>query len=253
MLVPENTNGKVYLVGIGPGQPELLTPQARETIERVGIVIGQPDTLDGIKDLIRAKEVISFGSNPVERSRIAVEKAQAGREVAIVSSGDPGVYAVAATFFAFLRDNDISLDIEVVPGLGLAGYAAARLGAPLGGDHASISLSDRGTPWTDIKKRIEAAASADFVVVIYNPIGKLGPGRLQEALETFIRYRGAATPVGILSQGATLAEKSEVTTLGAVDAISLPLDTLLIIGGSQTYVRSGRMITPRTYTPGIGY
>ncbi len=243
----------VYLVGIGPGQAELVTPEALEAIGRVSVVIGQPECLLLVEALTRGKEVIAGRQSPLERSRLAVEKAQAGQDVAIISSGDPGVYAIAATFLDYLRENRITLDVKVVPGVGLAGYAAARLGAPLGNDSAAITLTDQGAPWPIIKKRIEAAASADFVIVIYNPFGKLGPSRLQETLQIIGEYRSSQTPVGVMSKAATPAEKAQITTLGDLDVMALTVDTLIIIGNSQSYVRDGKMVTPRLYRQGVGY
>ena len=246
-------SAKVYLIGIGPGQGEYITPQAMQALEKVSVMIGHPDTLKHVAGYATGKEWMSITQNPLERSRLAVEKAQAGRDVAIISSGDPGVYAIAATFFSYLKDNNIALDVEIIPGLGLAGYAAARLGAPLGNDSATITLTDQGAPWPTILKRLEAAVAADFVLAIYNPFGKLGPARLQEALGIILESRPASTPVGILSQAATPHEKAQITTLGELSAMQMPIDTLIIIGNSQTYVRDGRMVTPRNYQPGIGY
>ncbi|RJO60495.1 MAG: precorrin-3B C(17)-methyltransferase [Dehalococcoidia bacterium] len=243
----------VYLVGIGPGQAELVTPEALKAIGKVSVVIGQPECLLLVEALTRGKEVIAERQSPLGRSRLAVEKAQAGQDVAIISSGDPGVYAIAATFLEYLKDNNITLDVKVVPGVGLAGYAAARLGAPLGNDSAAITLTDQGTPWPVIRKRLEAAASADFVIVIYNPFGKLGPSRLQEALKIIAEYRTAQTLVGVLSKAATPDEQVQITTLGEVNVLALPVDTLLIIGNSQSYARDGRMVTPRLYREGVGY
>ena len=243
----------VYLVGIGPGQPELVTPEATSAIGKVSVVIGQPECLELVKKLTVGKEVIAKRQSPLERSRLAVEKAQAGQDVAIISSGDPGVYAIAATFLDYLRENNLTLDVKVIPGVGLAGYAAARLGAPLGNDSASITLTDQGTPWPVIRRRLEAASSADFVIVIYNPFGKLGPSRLQEALKIIAESRTSQTPVGVLSQAATPDEKAQIVTLGELRAMTLPVDTLLIIGNSQSYVRGGKMVTPRLYQQGIGY
>jgi precorrin-3B C17-methyltransferase len=246
-------SAKVYLVGIGPGQAELITPQARDAIEKVAVVIGHPDTLGLVAELMHGKEVLAINQNPLERSRLAVEKAQAGQDIAIISSGDPGIYAIAATFFGYLKDHNITLDVEVVPGLGLAGYASARLGAPMGNDTASISLTDQGTSWTVIQKRLESAAADDFVIAIYNPFGKLGPARFQEALNIIAKRRPTSTPVGILSQAATPNEKVQIITLGDLAAMPLPVDTLVIIGNSQSYSRDGRMVTPRLYQPGVGY
>ena len=243
----------VYLVGIGPGQAELVTPEALAAIGKVSVVIGQPECLELIKELTVGKEVIAKRQSPLERSRLAVEKAQAGQDVAIISSGDPGVYAIAATFLGYLKENNITLDVKVIPGVGLAGYAAARLGAPLGNDSATITLTDQGTPWPVIRKRVETAASTDFVIVIYNPLGKLGRSRLQETLQIIAESSTAQTPVGVLSEAATPAEKTQITALGELDVMALPVDTLLIIGNSQSYVRDGKMITPRLYRQGVGY
>ena len=243
----------VYLVGIGPGQPELVTPETLAVIKSVPVVIGQPECLVLVGALTRGKEVIAERHSPLERSRLAVEKAQAGQDVAIISSGDPGVYAIAATFLGYLKDNDITLDVRVIPGVGLGAYAAARLGAPLGNDFATITLTDQGTPWPVIRKRLEAATSADFVIVIYNPFGKLSPARLQEALKITAEYRAAQTPVGVLSEAATPNEKMEITTLRKLDVMAVPLDTLIIIGNSQSFVREGKMVTPRNYLEGVGY
>jgi precorrin-3B C17-methyltransferase len=246
-------SGTIYLVGIGPGQAENVTTEALETIEKVSVVIGQPECLVLIKNLTHGKEVIAERQSPLERSRLAVEKAQSGHDVAIVSSGDPGTYAIAATLLGYLKDNNITLDARVIPGLGLAVYAASRLGAPLGNDSATITLTDQGTPWNVTQKRLKAAAIADFVIVIYNPFGKLGTSRLKEALLVVNEFRTAQTPVGVLSQAATPNEKVKIIPLGELDVMEMPLDTLLIIGNSQSYIRDGKMVTPRLYQQGIGY
>jgi precorrin-3B C17-methyltransferase len=243
----------VYLVGIGPGQADLITPEATEAIGRAQVIIGHPECMALIETLTRGKEVISDRRSPIERSQLAVEKAQAGKTVAIISSGDPGVYAIAGTFLDYLKTNNIELDVKVIPGVGLGGYVASRLGAPLGNDFASITLTDQGTPWNDIRKRLEAAASADFVIAIYNPFGKLGPSRLLEAMQILSGIRKPQTPVGVLSEAATPKEKKQITTLGDLNIASLPSDTLLIIGNSQSYIYDGKMITPRHYRQGTGY
>ncbi len=246
-------SAKVYLIGIGPGQADLITPEATEAIGRASVIIGHPECLALVGNLTGGKEVISDRRSPVERSQLAAEKAQAGGEVAIISSGDPGIYAIAGTFLDYLKNNNIELDVKVIPGVGLAGYAAARLGAPLGNDFASITLTDQGTPWSVICKRLEAAAAADFVIVIYNPFGKLGPSRLLEAMHILAEFRKPQTPVGVLSEAATPAEAAQVTTIDKLSISSLPVDTLLIIGNSHSYIYDGKMITPRFYQQGVGY
>ncbi|MCL1886019.1 MAG: precorrin-3B C(17)-methyltransferase [Dehalococcoidia bacterium] len=246
-------NAKIFLVGIGPGQAEHLTPRAKSVLERASVVIGHPDSLAQIAHLTCGKEVLALSQNPLERSRLAVERAQGGCDVAIISSGDPGTYAIGATFLDYLSRQELDIDVEVVPGIGLASYASARLGAALGADSASISLSDQNTPWDSIKRRLAAALSADFVLVIYNPLGKLGPSRWQEALGLIIQARHDSTPVGMLSQANSPDEKLHLATLGSLPDTLPSADTLIIIGNSQSYIRGGFMVTPRCYKESIGY
>jgi len=226
--------GKVYLVGIGSGTRGGMTYAAAAVLKKVEVVIGQKACLDMLWKAVVGAKVIAADMSPVERARTAVDIALAGRDVAIVSTGDTGVYAIASTFFSYLKDNNIELDIEVVPGVTLASAAAARLGSPLGHDFAVISLADQATGWDDIKKRLGAAAEADFVAVLYNPVGKLGKERLKEAV-------------------AINQEKDVITTLGEVSSCGINTDTLLIIGNSETFVHNGRLITPRGYIQGVGY
>jgi precorrin-3B C17-methyltransferase len=153
----------------------------------------------------------------------------------------------------YLRQQNLALDVEIVPGIGLASYASARLGAALGSDSANISLSDQNTPWAAIIRRLSSALAADFVVVIYNPFGKLGSARWEEALAIIEKERNANTPIGILSQANTPNEKLLLTTLGQLPQTTLPTDTLIIIGNSQSYIYGDHMVTPRCYKETIGY
>jgi precorrin-3B C17-methyltransferase len=173
--------------------------------------------------------------------------------VAIVSGGDPGTFAIASTFLGYIKDNNILLDVCVIPGLNLAGYAASLLGAPVGSDSAVLTLTDQGIPWPVTVRRLEAAATSDFVIVIYNPIGKLGPSRLSEALGIIASFRSGQTPVGMVSQAASPDEKITITTISEMGSVSIPADTLVIIGNSQSYVLDGKFNTPRFYEEGTGY
>jgi precorrin-3B C17-methyltransferase len=246
-------SGKVYLVGVGPGSRDDMTTRAMDVLKKVAVVIGHRESLDLIKGLIFGKEVISREMTPVERSRIAIAKAQEGSEVAVVSSGDPGIYAIASTFFGYLREKGLEADVEVIPGVTVASAAAALLGSPLGHDFAVISLADLATGWETIKKRLESAASSDFVIVLYNPRGKVGDRRLREALGILMTFRKATTPVGIATRATTEQAKVQMTTLADVSPADIDIDTLLIIGNSETFVFNGRMVTPRDYEAGIGY
>ena len=246
-------NGTVYLVGLGPGRAGLITPEALAVIQKVPVAIGQPECLALVQKLVSGKEIVFERQSPLERSRLAVEKARSGKDVAVVSSGDPGTFAIASTFLGYLRDNDISLDVRVIPGMNLAGYAASLLGAPLGNDWVSISLTDQGTPWDITRRRLEAAAEADFVIAIYNPIGKLGPSRLKKMFGIISGFRTAETPVGLVSRAASHDEKIIITTVASMEGVTIPVDTLVIIGNSQSYARDGKFNTPRVYKEGTGY
>ncbi len=246
-------NGTVYLVGLGPGRTDLITPEALAVIRKVPVAIGQPECFDLVEKLVSGKETIFERQSPLERSRLAVEKARSGKDVAVVSSGDPGTFAIASTFLGYMKDNDISLDVRVIPGLNLAGYAGSLLGSPLGNDWASISLTDQGTPWETTRRRLETAAQADFVIAIYNPIGKLGPSRLKKMFSIISGFRTAETPVGLVSNAASPEEKIILTNLSAMEGVDIPVDTLLIIGNSQSYTHDGKFNTFRVYKEGTGY
>ena len=246
-------NGTVYIVGLGPGRAGLITPEALAVIQKVPTAIGQPECFNLIEELVNGKEIIFERQSPLEVSRLAVEKALSGKDVAVVSSGDPGTFAIASTFLGYIKENHISLNARVIPGLNLAGYASSLMGAPLGNDWASITLTDQGTPWNVTRRRLEAAAEADFVIVIYNPVGKLGQSRLKETFSVISGLRTAETPVGLVSHAASPDEKIVLTTVKAMEGVIVPTDTLVIIGNSQSYVADGKFNTPRFYKKGTGY
>ena len=246
-------SGSVYLVGIGPGGRDSMTPRARDRLNKVAVVIGHQTSLELVSELVANKETISREMSPVERAALAFARAGEGKEVAVVSTGDPGIYAIASTFFSYLRDNGLSVQVEVIPGITVASAAAASLGSPLGHDFAVISLADLATDQSDIKKRLEAAAKADFVVVLYNPKGKVGDARIKEAVAILLTHRKATTPVGIAVKATTELERIEITTLGEISAGNIATDALVIIGNSETFVYNGKMVTPRGYHKGIGY
>lgn len=245
--------GKVYLVGIGPGSRDDMTPRAVDRLGKVEVIIGHKACLKLIDKLIAGKEIILKEMTPIERAGIAVDKALEGKDVALVSSGDPGIYAIASTFFSYLKEKGLGVPVEVIPGVTVANAAAALLGSPLGHDFAVISLADLATPWSAIKRRLESAAASDFVVVLYNPKGRVGDRRVREAVATMMRYRKATTPVGIATSATTEQEKVRITTLEEVPGCSIDTETILIVGNSETFISNGRMITPRGYKRGLGY
>lgn len=242
--------GKVSVVGTGPGSLEYLTDQARAAIEKSDLIVGYRLYVEQISELIEDREVVSSAmGKEVERCRLAVDEAAKGKQVALVSGGDPGVYGMAGVLLQVAREAEDSPEVEIIPGLTAASAAAAELGAPLMHDFAVISLSDLLTPWDLIEKRIMAAAEADFVIVLYNPRSRGRSDLLSKARELILEKRKGKTPVGIVkSAGREDQEKFETTLEAMVCRLEeVDMASLVIIGNSSTYWQAGKMITPRGY------
>ncbi len=183
----------------------------------------------------------------VDRCRKSLELASSGKKVALVSGGDPGIYAMAGLVFEMAKDAGSSCIIEVIPGIAAVNGCAARLGAPLMHDFAAISLSDLLTPWPVIEKRLIAAAAADFVVAIYNPKSKKRTEQIVRAARIFLDHRDPATPVGIVTAATRENEEITITTLEKLQDADIGMQSTVIIGNSQTYIWEGKMVTPRGY------
>lgn len=246
--------GVLYIVGTGPGSLEHITPAARDAIRQSGIVIGYRTYLDLIQELLQDKQVLSTGmTQEVDRCRKAVELALDGKTVAVVSGGDPGVYAMAGLVFELLRSEHknragtIIPEVRVIPGVSALNAVASRLGAPLMHDFACISLSDRLTPWDLIEKRLNAAAAADFVIVLYNPRSKGRAGHMSKARDIILRHRKPAAPVGIVKGAMRENETIIITDLESMKDGDIDMQTTVIIGNSRTFVWNDLMITPRGY------
>jgi cobalt-precorrin 5A hydrolase/precorrin-3B C17-methyltransferase len=238
--------GRLYLVGTGPGELELVPPRARAALARCELVVGLDRYVDAIRGLLRPGtrvEVSAIGGE-LERARLAVDAARSGMAVALVSGGDAGVYGMASPALA-----EVTADVEViaVPGVTAALAAAALLGAPLGHDHCAISLSDLLTPWAVIAARLEAAARGDFVISLYNPRSAARGWQLEEARRLLLRHRAPETPVGLVTDAYRPGQRVEVTTLGQLDAGAAGMTTTVVVGSSQTRMVAGRMVTPRGY------
>ncbi len=248
--MPEMNNGKVLVVGIGPGDLNQMTFAAKEAIEGADAVVGYKTYLDLIVPLTAGKEIVSSGmKKEVERCREALEMAASGKSVALVSSGDSGVYGMAGLVLELLGEfAPQPPEVVVVPGVSAVQAAASRLGAPLMHDFAVISLSDLMTPWTLIRSRLEAAGRADFVVALYNPRSKGRVTQLEEARQILLRHRAPQTPVGIVRNACRDGETLVVTDLEHFTEHEVDMLTLVMVGNSATYVDSeGRMVTPRGY------
>lgn len=212
--------------------------------------MGYKTYIDLISGLLGDKEVVSTGmTREVERCSLAVESALAGRRVALVSSGDPGVYGMAGLAIELLeqRGGLEAIDFDVIPGITSATAAAACLGAPLMHDFVVISLSDLLTPWEVIEKRLEYAAMGDFVVVIYNPASKKRTEQIKTARRIMMKHKSAKTPVGIVINAAREGEKKVITDLEHMLEHHINMFTTVIIGNSQTRLAGKYMVTPRGY------
>ncbi|HFC98006.1 MAG TPA: precorrin-3B C(17)-methyltransferase [Thermosulfurimonas dismutans] len=242
--------GKLFLVGIGTGDPGEMTPAARRALCEATHVVGYGKYLELVEDLLAEKEIYSTGmTREVDRAERALELALSGHRVALVSGGDPGIYGLAGLVLELLSEKGLSgpVEIEVIPGLSAANACAARLGAPLMHDFAVVSLSDRLTPWETIEARLRAAAEADFVIVLYNPRSRSRPEHLSRARRILLEYRSPETPVGIVKAAGRDGETVLLSTLGSLPEEKVDMQTTVIVGNSRTFFFGPWMITPRGY------
>jgi len=235
---------KVYVVGIGPGGMEHMTLKALETIRKCDTIVGYTFYIELIKELTAGKKVIKTGmKGELERCRLAVLEARTGRDTCIISTGDPGLYGMAGPVLELAE----GIEVEVVPGVTSSFCAAAEAGAPIMHDFCTISLSDLLTPWETIEKRLHAAASADFVIALYNPRSKGRPENINRAVDIISKYKNPATPVVLVKNAGREGNEKRIITLGTMDYDFIDMMTVVIIGNSNTYTKDGRMITPRGY------
>ncbi|WP_228559041.1 precorrin-3B C(17)-methyltransferase [Catenulispora pinisilvae] len=241
--------GRLALIGLGPGARDLLPPRAVAELRRASVVIGLDQYLDQIRDLLRpGTEVRATGLGSEEaRARDAVRTAREGRAVALVGSGDSGLYAMASPALDLFADLD-DVDVVGVPGITASLAASNILGAPLGHDHAVISLSDLHTPWPAIERRVKAAAEGDFVTVFYNPRSKGRDWQLGHVLGILKQHRPPTTPVGCVRDASRPGERAWISTLSEFDPADVDMYTIVLVGSTHTRVAAGRMVTPRGYT-----
>ncbi|MFF3411298.1 precorrin-3B C(17)-methyltransferase [Streptomyces sp. NPDC002742] len=245
-VVRRPARGRLAVVGLGPGARDLLTPRATAELRRAAVLVGLDQYVDQIRDLLRPGTLIlesGLGAEE-ERARTAVAEARRGQAVALIGSGDAGVYAMASPALAEASDD---IDVVGVPGVTAALAAGAILGAPLGHDHVSISLSDLHTPWEVIERRVRAAAEADIVVTFYNPRSRGRDWQLPKALAILAEHRQPTTPVGVVRNASRPDESSRVTSLGSLDPAIVDMMTVVTVGNTATREIAGRMVTPRGY------
>ena len=245
-------HGTLTIVGIGPGAHDHTTPAALAAIAAAQVVVGYTTYIRLVRDLIGGKEIIKTGmTEEIGRARAAVERARAGANVVIISSGDAGVYGMGGLVFQVLQEigwrQGDSPALRLVPGITALNACASLVGAPLGHDFCAISLSDLLTPWAVIERRIEAAASSDFVIGLYNPASGRRTRQIVRAHEVIATHRPGTTPVALVKSAYRRLESRILTDLDHCLEYEIGMLTTVIVGSSQTFVFEGHMVTPRGY------
>lgn len=245
-------SGRLTVVGLGPGDASLVTPQAEQALAAASDLVGYATYIDRVPARTGQRRHVTDNREELARAGRALTLAAEGGDVAVVSSGDPGVFAMAAAVFEAIEAGPPewrAIDVTIVPGVSAMLAAAARLGAPLGHDFCVISLSDNLKPWETVTRRLEAAAAADFVLALYNPISKARPWQLGAAFDILRRHRDSATPVMFATAISRPEEYVVVATLAEAEKQTADMRTLVLVGSSATRVlqRPGRM--PWVYTP----
>ncbi|MDQ0338394.1 precorrin-3B C17-methyltransferase [Caldalkalibacillus uzonensis] len=245
-------SGKIMVVGFGPGDLQNMTYRAKEALEESDVIIGYKTYVELISPFLTGQEIVSTGmTEEVSRAQAAVKKAEEGKKVAVISSGDAGLYGMAGLVYEVLIAKgwreETGVPVEIIPGITAINSCASLLGAPVMHDACTISLSDHLTPWELIKKRIEAAAMADFVIALYNPKSGRRTRQILEAQQILLAHRSPETPVGLVKSAYRERQHVVLTTLKEMLEHEIGMLTTVIIGNSTTFVYDGKMITPRGY------
>ncbi|MBQ3447955.1 MAG: precorrin-3B C(17)-methyltransferase [Synergistaceae bacterium] len=236
----------IYAVGLGPGGAETVTPQAMNILLSCDVVAGYVKYVDMIRDILPGKVFFTSGmTQEIDRCRKALEFALDGMNVALVSSGDSGVYGMAGVMMEIASGSGV--DVIVIPGITAANSCASLLGAPLMNDYVTVSLSDRLTEWSVIERRLIAACTGDFVICVYNPASRHRPDNFRRACDIIAEYYAPDTPAGYVRNMGRGETTHAVMTLREIRDCHIDMFCTVIIGSSQTYILDGRMITPRGY------
>ena len=239
--------GKLYVVGIGSGKEEHLTEEARAALAAAELICGYAGYVALVAPMFPQTETYATGmTREIERCRRALAEAQGGKTVALVCSGDAGVYGMAAPVLELLPEYE-GAEVEVVAGVTAALSGAARLGAPLGHDFCVISLSDLLTPWETIEKRLRCAAAGDFVIALYNPASKSRSDYLRRACDVLLETRGGETLCGVARNVGRDGESVRILTLAALRDTQVDMVSTVFIGSSATKRVGGYLVTPRGY------
>lgn len=235
--------GKLYVIGIGPGGLEHITYKAVKAIEECDVIVGYTKYIKMIEPLIEEKEVFKTGMRGEEERCKEALKLSKDKKVAIISTGDSGIYGMAGLILELKKDEEV----EVIPGITASSAAGSIVGAPLMHDNCNISLSDLMTSYEEIKNRVKLAAEADFVISLYNPKSNGRPYYLNECIEIIKKYRSDNTPVAIVKHALRDGQKSSITNIGDFDDSIVDMMSIVIIGNSKSFIRDGKFITPRGY------
>jgi precorrin-3B C17-methyltransferase len=252
------------VVSLGPGFADYLIPRARQALAEAQVVVGYQTYIDLVRPWLTTQEVVATGMKAeVKRCQLALDRARGGQKVALVSSGDAGIYGMAGLVLEMcavqgLRVGPpggaapVDLHLEVIPGVPALAAGAALLGAPLMHDFVAISLSDLLTPWETIEKRLDLAAQGDFVIVLYNPKSKKRDWQLGAVQDLLLRHKDPGTPVGIVSRAMRPGQTTRLTTLQDLTQTPVDMQTIVVVGNSQTFIYGDYMITPRGYLAKYG-
>ena len=249
----ESSRGLLSVVGIGPGHDDLIAPKALEAIAAADLVVGYSTYIKLVKHLLKDKDIVRTGmTEEIARARAAIDEARKGRKVTVISSGDAGVYGMLSLIFQVLQEDgwtrDANPELRIVPGISAINSCASLVGAPLGHDFCAISLSDLLTPWPSIRKKIDRAADADFIIGLYNPASGRRQRQIVEAQEIIAKYRPGTTPVAIVKSAYRKQQSAVVSDLDNFLDYEIGMNTTVIVGSNQTIVYDGFMVTPRGYT-----
>ena len=239
--------GKLTVVGIGPGDYENMTVRADRALQACEVIVGYHVYVDLVRERYPDKEFLTTPmTKEADRCRMALDAARSGKNVAMVCSGDSGIYGMAALIYE-LRGDAVEPEVEVVPGLTAACSGAALLGAPLTHDFMVVSLSDRLTAWEKIEARLEAAAKADLSIVLYNPASRARPDYLRRACEVLLRTLPGDRPCGVARNIGREGEGRELLNLAQLKDFAADMFCTAFVGNSQTKILGGQMVTPRGY------
>lgn len=239
---------RIDVIGFGPGNYEYMTVEAIAALKEADVIVGYSTYIELVRKIFPDKRYLNTPmTREVERCRMALDEALKDQRVALVSSGDSGIYGMAGIMLQVVQAAEEDIPVHIIAGVTAASSGAAMLGAPLMNDFAVISLSDLMIPYEQIMKRVRCAAEGDFVISLYNPKSRKRQAHLEQATDIIMEYRAPETPVGLVHKIGRDEAYSEIVTLAELKDADVDMFTTVIIGNSMTYVREGRMITPRGY------